>query len=259
MVEDNILLHMVVSLEGEKWKNCIKEIEDIPNAEEYNITNPQKNLGRGSGLVFIPGKDQNGTYPPLRTSSKGWPLLLQWHRFQLIKSEKGDLLIRVLLQRVQRIAVDKSVEFSYDELANASDNFSTAYKIGQGGFASVYYGEFRGEKAATKKMDMQSTKEFLAELKVLAHVHHLNLSMGKKINIMDSWIGDLTLPYLRFSRSADDEFIHSICHKEYEQALALKGEPLSSISDISLLEIVTKTHRSPNEYHKDSKVFVPWN
>uniref|UniRef100_M0ZLP4 LysM type receptor kinase n=1 Tax=Solanum tuberosum TaxID=4113 RepID=M0ZLP4_SOLTU len=89
--------------------------------------------------------------------------------------QKGDLLIRVLLQRVQRIAVDKSVEFSYDELANASDNFSTAYKIGQGGFASVYYGEFRGEKAATKKMDMQSTKEFLAELKVLAHVHHLNL------------------------------------------------------------------------------------
>uniref|UniRef100_M0ZLP5 LysM type receptor kinase n=1 Tax=Solanum tuberosum TaxID=4113 RepID=M0ZLP5_SOLTU len=126
--------------------------------------------------------------------------------------QKGDLLIRVLLQRVQRIAVDKSVEFSYDELANASDNFSTAYKIGQGGFASVYYGEFRGEKAATKKMDMQSTKEFLAELKVLAHVHHLNLvnslliliyylfllnynlfgtcsqSMGKKINIMDSWL-----------------------------------------------------------------------
>ncbi|KAH0700639.1 hypothetical protein KY284_014854 [Solanum tuberosum] len=62
-------------------------VASIPNAEEYNITNPQKNLGRGSGLVFIPGKDQNGTYPPLRTSSKGWPLLLQWHRFQLIKSE----------------------------------------------------------------------------------------------------------------------------------------------------------------------------
>ncbi|KAG5624142.1 hypothetical protein H5410_009360, partial [Solanum commersonii] len=35
-----------------------------------------------------------------------------------------------------------------------------------------------------------------------------------------------------------------------QQALALQGEALSSISDISLLEIVTKTHRSPNEYHK---------
>lgn len=71
--------------------------------------------------------------------------------------------------------MDKSVEFSYDELANAIDNFSTSYKIGRGGFASVYYGELRGEKDGIKKMDMQSTKEFLAELKVLAHVHHLNL------------------------------------------------------------------------------------
>ncbi|KAL1143598.1 hypothetical protein V6Z11_A11G170200 [Gossypium hirsutum] len=30
-------------------------------------------------------------------------------------------------------------------------------------------------EAAIKKMDMQATKEFLAELKVLTHVHHLNL------------------------------------------------------------------------------------
>lgn len=31
------------------------------------------------------------------------------------------------------------------------------------------------QKDGIKKMDMQSTKEFLAELKVLTHVHHLNL------------------------------------------------------------------------------------
>jgi chitin elicitor receptor kinase 1 len=31
------------------------------------------------------------------------------------------------------------------------------------------------QKAAIKKMDMQATKEFLAELKVLTRVHHLNL------------------------------------------------------------------------------------
>lgn len=73
------------------------------------------------------------------------------------------------------ITVDKSVEFSYDELANATDNFSLANKIGQGGFGAVYYAELRGEKAAIKKMDMQATREFLAELKVLTHVHHLNL------------------------------------------------------------------------------------
>lgn len=34
------------------------------------------------------------------------------------------------------------------------------------------------QKAAIKKMDMQATKEFLAELKVLTNVHHLNLVSG---------------------------------------------------------------------------------
>ncbi|XP_031260053.1 chitin elicitor receptor kinase 1-like [Pistacia vera] len=73
------------------------------------------------------------------------------------------------------ITVDKSVEFSYEELAKATDDFILANKIGQGGFGAVYYAELRGEKAAIKKMDMQASKEFLAELKVLTHVHHLNL------------------------------------------------------------------------------------
>nr|XP_029122240.1 chitin elicitor receptor kinase 1 isoform X2 [Elaeis guineensis] len=72
-------------------------------------------------------------------------------------------------------AVDKSVEFSYEELAGATNDFSLSSKIGEGGFGAVYYAELRGEKAAIKKMDMQASKEFLAELKVLTHVHHLNL------------------------------------------------------------------------------------
>jgi len=41
------------------------------------------------------------------------------------------------------IVVDKSPKFSYEELANATDNFSLANKIGQGGFGEVYYGEPR--------------------------------------------------------------------------------------------------------------------
>ncbi|XLT53082.1 hypothetical protein HN873_045686 [Arachis hypogaea] len=39
---------------------------------------------------------------------------------------------------------EKSTEFSYEELANATNNFSLA-KIGQGGFGVVYYGELNGE------------------------------------------------------------------------------------------------------------------
>lgn len=73
------------------------------------------------------------------------------------------------------LSVEKSVEFSLEELAKATNDFSLANKIGEGGFGSVYYAELRGEKAAIKKMDMEASREFLAELKVLTHVHHLNL------------------------------------------------------------------------------------
>ena len=43
------------------------------------------------------------------------------------------------------ITMDKSMEFSYEELAKATDDFSIANKIGQGGFGAVYYAELRGE------------------------------------------------------------------------------------------------------------------
>ena len=43
------------------------------------------------------------------------------------------------------ISVDKSVEFSYEELAKATNDFNLDNKIGQGGFGAVFYAELRGE------------------------------------------------------------------------------------------------------------------
>ncbi|XP_074274991.1 chitin elicitor receptor kinase 1-like isoform X2 [Silene latifolia] len=73
------------------------------------------------------------------------------------------------------MTVNSSIKFSYKELAQATNNFSMANKIGSGGFGDVYYAELGEQKVAIKKMDMKSSKEFLAELKVLTRVHHLNL------------------------------------------------------------------------------------
>ncbi|KAL0310742.1 UNVERIFIED_CONTAM: Chitin elicitor receptor kinase [Sesamum angustifolium] len=180
--------------------------------------NPGVDFSSGSGLVFVPGKDQNGTYPPLPSSSSGISggaiagisvaavigalslgvcIYFVFYRRKRAKeesflqndqsienahglgimektSEMGPLVASAS-PKLKGITVDKSVEFTYEELAVATDNFNMSHKIGQGGFGAVYYAELRGEKAAVKKMDMQATKEFLAELKVLTHVHHVNL------------------------------------------------------------------------------------
>jgi chitin elicitor receptor kinase 1 len=42
-------------------------------------------------------------------------------------------------------SVDKSVEFSYEELAMATNDFNVVNKIGEGGFGAVYYGVIRGQ------------------------------------------------------------------------------------------------------------------
>ncbi|XP_057961012.1 chitin elicitor receptor kinase 1-like [Malania oleifera] len=186
--------------------------------QEYN---PNSNFSLGKGLVFFPGRDQNGDYPPLKSSTAGVSrgviagiavavvvvavfltfclytgfykrnkvdealniyLFLNINPFlYVVDSVSGNGLGKasesaaVVGGALPGITVSKSVEYSYEELAKATNDFSMANKIGEGGFGCVYYAELRGERAAIKKMDMQASKEFLAELRVLTHVHHSNL------------------------------------------------------------------------------------
>nr|ASM47288.1 lysm-containing receptor kinase 3.3 [Trema orientale] len=202
-----------------RWDDTLDKIATAQNisADLISKYNPGVNFSQGSGLVFIPGKDPNGSYRPLTSSSGlaggviagiivaavvGMLLLAVCVYFTFYRKKKVDgKLIPAVSEDpssdhlngpesssdkaaaapghagagLAGITVDKSVEFSYEELAKATDDFSLAHKIGQGGFGAVYYAELRGEKAAIKKMDMQASREFLAELKVLTRVHHLNL------------------------------------------------------------------------------------
>ncbi|KAK2638820.1 hypothetical protein Ddye_026615 [Dipteronia dyeriana] len=69
--------------------------------------------------------------------------------------------------------------YSYKELRMATENFSPANKIGQGGFGSVYKGRLRdGTLAAVKVLSSnsrQGVREFLTEINVIADVKHDNL------------------------------------------------------------------------------------
>ncbi|GAY45049.1 hypothetical protein CUMW_086480 [Citrus unshiu] len=72
---------------------------------------------------------------------------------------------------VSSFSSDKATMFSYNEVRDATSNFSTSLKIGQGSYGSVYLGKLRGKNAAIKQMKNTKSKEFSSELKILCKVH----------------------------------------------------------------------------------------
>ncbi|GER52750.1 kinase family protein [Striga asiatica] len=69
--------------------------------------------------------------------------------------------------------------YSYKELKVATEDFSPANKIGEGGFGSVFKGKLRnGQMAAIKVLSSESrqgVREFLTEIQVISDVDHVNL------------------------------------------------------------------------------------
>ncbi|KAL4182093.1 hypothetical protein AMTRI_Chr12g274220 [Amborella trichopoda] len=69
--------------------------------------------------------------------------------------------------------------FTYKELQAATNGFSEEYKLGEGGFGSVYWGKTTdGLQIAVKKLKAMNSKaemEFAVEVEVLGRVRHKNL------------------------------------------------------------------------------------
>ncbi|XP_068642755.1 lysM domain receptor-like kinase 3 [Aristolochia californica] len=71
--------------------------------------------------------------------------------------------------------VEKPIVFSYEDIFSSIDGFSDANLLGHGTYGSVYYGVLHDQEVAIKRMTATKTKEFMAEMKVLCKVHHMNL------------------------------------------------------------------------------------
>lgn len=67
---------------------------------------------------------------------------------------------------------------SYEDLAAATDGFSDANLLGQGGFGNVYRGTLGEQEVAIKKLrpgSGQGDREFRAEVEIISRVHHRHL------------------------------------------------------------------------------------
>lgn len=70
--------------------------------------------------------------------------------------------------------------FSFEELSQATNNFSDENQIGQGGYGKVYVGDLKDgkQRVAIKRAEqgsLQGAHEFYTEIELLSRVHHRNL------------------------------------------------------------------------------------
>eukprot|EP01018_Ginkgo_biloba_P016010 Gb_07021 [translate_table: standard] len=79
----------------------------------------------------------------------------------------------------KRVKVAGVKDFTFEEMALATNNFSVSMQVGQGGYGKVYKGILgNGTIVAIKRAQegsLQGEKEFSTEIELLSRVHHRNL------------------------------------------------------------------------------------
>ncbi|KAK8704676.1 hypothetical protein V6N13_048293 [Hibiscus sabdariffa] len=77
------------------------------------------------------------------------------------------------------VKLDGVKNFTFKEMALATDNFNSSSQVGQGGYGKVYKGTLPDETLiAIKRAEegsLQGQREFLTEIKLLSRLHHRNL------------------------------------------------------------------------------------
>ncbi|CAN6205609.1 unnamed protein product [Urochloa humidicola] len=159
--------------------------------------------------VFMATSDNMVTLTPLVNSSKGnsttlWvvatvvpvTLLLAcflacflWirKRRRRVTSMSGTVSVPTMSMEMEQVLKlwrieESDSEFSlydFDQIADATDNFSDHHKLGQGGFGLVYKGELPGGlEIAIKRLSscsVQGLMEFKTEIQLIAKLQHTNL------------------------------------------------------------------------------------
>ncbi|KAI3694185.1 hypothetical protein L1987_77146 [Smallanthus sonchifolius] len=108
-------------------------------------------------------------------------------------------------ENMEGFDTERALIYDFNEIAEATNNFDDSRKIGEGGYGSVYFGILGEKEVAIKKMRSNKSKEFLAELKVLCKIHHINV-----VELLGFASGDdhLYLVYEFISNGSLSEHLH---------------------------------------------------
>ncbi|XP_021290551.1 probable LRR receptor-like serine/threonine-protein kinase At1g06840 isoform X2 [Herrania umbratica] len=136
---------------------------------DVNLENESKGISKGILVAIVVG----GVACAVALSAVVTILITRRHaRHQLAMSRKR-FSSRVSLK------IDGVKEFTFKEMALATDNFNSSTQVGQGGYGKVYKGTLSDKTVVAIKRaeegSLQGQNEFLTEIKLLSRLHHRNL------------------------------------------------------------------------------------
>ncbi|KAK6285682.1 hypothetical protein POUND7_011861 [Theobroma cacao] len=157
----------------------------------YSESSASRKSGSGRNPVTVAARSIAGAFvacftPPETADSKNFGVSDEFGAPSVAsdtsrtKSE-GRELNRGIYSNSTKERATGSMKFTMEEIFKATRNFSPAFKVGQGGFGTVYKGRlddgtFVAIKRAKKSVyDKHLGVEFQSEIKTLAQVEHLNL------------------------------------------------------------------------------------
>ncbi|KAE8685652.1 putative LRR receptor-like serine/threonine-protein kinase [Hibiscus syriacus] len=95
------------------------------------------------------------------------------------KAGQRQAMTRKRLSSKVSMKLDGVRDFTFKEMALATDNFNNSSQVGQGGYGKVYKGTLTDKTVVAIKRaeegSLQGQREFLTEIKLLSRLHHRNL------------------------------------------------------------------------------------
>ncbi|XP_022682072.1 zeamatin [Setaria italica] len=153
--------------------------------------------GTNYQVVFCPSNDISASPPATNPHAPTGTGSLSFTRSRVLSVVLGSIGILVVLvvfitffayklrkQRHQEMQEEDEefgelpgmpTRFTFQQLQEATDQFKC--KLGEGGFGSVFEGQYGEERIAVKRLDRagQGKREFLAEVQTIGSIHHIHL------------------------------------------------------------------------------------